>query len=193
MLKALFSSQTRIKLLKTFLSSPEEEYFIRQLTRLLNEQINSIRRELDNLKKIGLLRSRMKNKKKYFYVNTHFIIFHELRNVFVKATANDKNLKKDLEHLGDIDLALLSGKFVNDPNSETDLLIVGDIVTKKLEDYLSQDLDKSNMKFSVFSRADFDYRLEVKDSFVLDIIQNSNNIYLINKLKKSLDKLLEHQ
>jgi hypothetical protein len=51
-LKALFSSQTRVKLLSVFLLHPEEEYFIRQLTRLLGEQINSIRRELENLRRI---------------------------------------------------------------------------------------------------------------------------------------------
>ena len=64
-LKALFSSQTRVKLLKTFLLNTEEEFFIRQLTRLLEEQINSVRRELDNLKKIGFVRSRVRNRKKY--------------------------------------------------------------------------------------------------------------------------------
>jgi hypothetical protein len=53
MLKALFSSKARIKLLTAFLLNPDEEYFIRELTRKLDEQINSIRRELDNLKKIG--------------------------------------------------------------------------------------------------------------------------------------------
>ncbi len=57
-LKALFSSQTRVKLLSTFLLHPEQEYFIRELTRLLNEQINSIRRELENLRRIGVVKAR---------------------------------------------------------------------------------------------------------------------------------------
>ena len=74
MLKALFSSNTRIKLLNTFLLNTDEEFFIRELTRKLDEQINSIRRELDNLKKIGLLKSKVRNRKKYYYVNKDFII-----------------------------------------------------------------------------------------------------------------------
>ena len=58
MLKQLFTSQVRVKLLQTFVENPGEEFFIRQLTRDLGEQINSIRRELENLRKIGILESR---------------------------------------------------------------------------------------------------------------------------------------
>lgn len=192
-LKALFSSQTRIKLLKTFLLNEEEEFFIRQLTRLLDEQINSVRRELDNLKKVGLVRSRMKNRRKYFYVNPSFLLFNELKNMFIKSSANDKNLKKDIENLGNTDLAIISGQFVNDKDSEIDLLIVGDVVSKKVEDYVEKDLGKRSIQFSVLTRADFDYRLEVKDSFILKVLKNPNNIFLVNKMKKSLDKFTLHE
>jgi len=187
-LKSLFSSQTRVKLLKTFLLNQEEEFFIRQLTRLLDEQINSIRRELDNLKKIGLVKSRMRNRKKYFYANPEFLVFNELKNIFIKASANDKSMKKDLEILGNIELAILTGSFVNDNTAATDLLIVGEVVSKKVEDYIEKDLGKTNVRFSVLTKADFDYRLEVKDAFILKILKNPNNVFLINKMKKTLDK-----
>ena len=78
-LKALFSSQTRVKLLSTFLLHPESEYFIRELTRLLGEQINSIRRELENLRRIGLVKARHRNRKKYYKVDTEFSLYQDLR------------------------------------------------------------------------------------------------------------------
>ena len=81
MLKRLFTSNTRIKLLTVFLMNQDEEYFIRELTRKLDEQINSIRRELDNLKKLGVLKSRAKNRKKYYYVNKNFILLDELKGI----------------------------------------------------------------------------------------------------------------
>ena len=83
-LKALFSSQTRVKLLSTFLLHPEEEYYIRELTRLLHEQINSIRRELENLRRIGLVKARHRNRKKYYRVDPEFPLYQELRNIFSK-------------------------------------------------------------------------------------------------------------
>ncbi len=191
MLKALFSSQTRVKLLKTFILNPDEEFFVRQLTRLLDEQINSIRRELENLKKIWLIRSRSRNRKKYFHVNTSFLIYSELKNIFIKTSSDDKNMKKDLSKLWDCELAIISGKFVNDPKSDIDLLMVWNIVSKKVEDYIEKDLGKRNIKFSVLTEDDFNYRLEVKDSFILKILNNKNNIFLINKMKNTLDKYIK--
>src|SRR3989344_2473147 len=88
-LKALFSSTTRVKLLSTFLLHPDQEYFIRELTRLLDEQINSIRRELENLKQIGLVKSRTKNRKKYFRVDPEFALYSDLRSMFGKAAQGE--------------------------------------------------------------------------------------------------------
>ena len=91
MLKHLFTSKARVKLLTIFLLKPDDEYFVRELTRELDEQINSVRRELDNLKKLGLLKSRAKNRKKFFMVNKNFVLFNELRSIIIKATNSSEN------------------------------------------------------------------------------------------------------
>jgi predicted ArsR family transcriptional regulator len=54
MLSKLFGSKARVKLLKIFLSYPEKRFYIRQLARDLKLQVNSVRRELDNLEKIRI-------------------------------------------------------------------------------------------------------------------------------------------
>ena len=100
MLKELFSSNTRVKLLTLFLSNPDEEYFIRELTRKLDEQINSIRRELNNLKKVGMLKSRSKFRKKYFSINPDFLILEELSVIIHKCTDPRKELIKKMQALG---------------------------------------------------------------------------------------------
>jgi predicted transcriptional regulator len=85
-LKSLFSSMTRVKLLRLYLLSPEgAEFFVRELTRDLDEQINSIRRELENLEKIGLLTSRNRERKKYYRIDPKFPILEDLRNIFKKS------------------------------------------------------------------------------------------------------------
>ena len=58
MLSKLFGSKARVKLLKLFLSQPEKRFYIRQLARDLKLQVNSVRRELDNLEKFGLVTSK---------------------------------------------------------------------------------------------------------------------------------------
>ena len=55
MLESLFGSRTRVKLLRLFMSHPDQRWFVRELTRVVQEQINSVRRELDHLEHLGLI------------------------------------------------------------------------------------------------------------------------------------------
>lgn len=55
MLSNLLGSKARVKILKLFLLNTEEKYYIRQIARNLDLQVNSVRRELENLEKFGLL------------------------------------------------------------------------------------------------------------------------------------------
>lgn len=167
-----------------FLLDPDKEYFIRELTRRLDEQINSIRRELDNLKKMGLLRSRTRDRKKYYAVNQHFIAFNELKSIIMKALSSREHVSGKIAKMGKVDFLVLSGVFVDKP-SPVDLLLVGDIDRGQLEHYLNTECEaKRPVKFSVLSKEDFLYRLKCKDKFLHDIIQDQQNIIAIDKLRK---------
>ncbi|MCX6733455.1 MAG: hypothetical protein NTX63_01445 [Candidatus Peregrinibacteria bacterium] len=183
MLKRLFTSSTRIKLLTLFLLHPDEEYFIRELTRKLSEQINSVRRELDNMKKIGILKSKFKNRKKFYIVDKNFVIFQELRSIILKTLADHEAIAKKLSKCGDIDYMVLSGIFVN-KNSTVDLLIVGNNINRdKLESTLNSEVaTKRPVRYSILTKDDFIYRLECKDRFLTDILKDMENIIAINKL-----------
>lgn len=182
MLKRLFTSNVRIKLLRLFMLDPGGEHYIRQLTRDLDEQINSVRRELDNLKKTGLLRSKMKLRKKYYYVNTNFIFLNELRSIFQKAESSLPEIAKRIAGFGDVQVLIFSGIFL-DKNSPVDLLIVGSIDREKLTDYLNNQLPLSrSVKFTVMTPEDFSYRIKCKDKFVMDIVNDKENVTSIKKL-----------
>ena len=58
MLGKLFGSKARVKILKLFLLHPENKFYIRQIARGLKLQLNSVRRELENLETFGILISR---------------------------------------------------------------------------------------------------------------------------------------
>lgn len=186
-LKALFSSQTRVKLLSTFLLHPEEEYFIRELTRLLNEQINSIRRELENLRRIGLVKARHKNRKKYYRIDTDFLLYNELKAMFTKELQADSPIVASLKNLPGIKLVLLAGSFVGS-GSKVDLLVVGDIKKEMVEALLAQDPSLKSVKYSVFTEADFLYRLSLQDAFILDILSDTRHLMVINQLQKQIEE-----
>jgi hypothetical protein len=188
-LKALFSSQTRVKLLSVFLLHPEQEYFIRELTRLLNEQINSIRRELENLRQVGLVKARHKNRKKYYKVDTDFPLYPDLRSLFVKAVQGESPIVSSLKSLKGVRLILLAGSF-SGSDSKVDLLIVGDVSREVLEALLSQDQGLKSVKYSIFSEADFLYRLSLKDRFVLDILSDTRNVVVLNELQRQIEEAM---
>ena len=163
--------------------NPTEEYFIRELTRKLDEQINSIRRELDNLKHIGLLKTRTKNRKKYYYINTKFTIFDELRSIIVKAVSSNEGLIKDLQQMGEIKVLALAGQFVEKATTSVDMLIVGNMDKERLTQYINNELrTKRPIKFTVMTEEDYRYRVNCNDKFVSDLIKDEDNQIAINKM-----------
>jgi len=78
MVDQLFGSKTRVKLLKFFFANQDQEFFVRELTRLLDEQINSIRRELINLADVGVVGSATKDNKVFYSLNKKSLLYKGL-------------------------------------------------------------------------------------------------------------------
>jgi hypothetical protein len=187
-LKSLFSSQTRVKLLSVFLLHPEEEYFIRQLTRLLGEQINSIRRELENLDSIGLVKARNRNRKKFYKTDVDFIFYHELKSMFSKEIKGGEHpTVSSLKNLPGLLFLELAGSFTG-THSKVDLLIVGDIRKEVIELLLAQDPSMRAVKYSLFSKADFLYRLSLRDRFILEIVEDPRHTVVFNAIEKEIEE-----
>lgn len=184
MLKRLFTSNTRIKLLTVFLMNPDEEFFIRELTRKLDEQINSIRRELDNLKKLGLLKAKVKNRKKYYHVNKDFILIEELKSIIIKALSSNQSIAKEIEKMGDVKLLALSGLFVNKNTDSVDMLLVANNVDReKIANYINNDLRTQRpVRFTIMKEEDYLYRMNCNDKFLKDIINDSSTQIAIRKI-----------
>jgi DNA-binding transcriptional ArsR family regulator len=185
MLEQLFSSKTRVKLLKLFLNQKEDkDYFIRELTRVLGEHLNSIRRELTNLEDLGLVLSQEKDKKKYYSVNKDFILLPELKALLLKSRElGDQKLVQQLEKIGFLDLLILSGTFVGNTDSDVDLFIVGRVQKPKL-DKLIQTHEKDSgkdIRYTLMSKKEFQHRIDLGDRFIYTIL-NSRKITVINKL-----------
>lgn len=187
-LKALFSSQTRVKLLSVFLLHPDDEYFIRQLTRLLSEQINSIRRELENLRRIGLVKARHKNRRKFYKVDTAFPLYQELKSMFSKGIEGGESpTVKSLKNLSGVEFLLLAGAFAN-TESKIDLLIVGSVRKDSVEMILNHDAATKNARYSLFSKADFLYRLSLKDRFIVEVVDDPRHVIALNTIEREMDE-----
>jgi hypothetical protein len=82
MIEQLFGSKTRVKLLQLFYSNPNRAFYVREITRKIDEQINSVRRELSNLLSIGIITSDATNNRLYYEVNQSYEYYKPLAMVF---------------------------------------------------------------------------------------------------------------
>jgi len=71
------------------MKNPDKRYYLREISKLLEESLTPIRRELLNLKKIGFLRDMHVANLIYYQVNKDFLLFDELKSMVEKAIRNE--------------------------------------------------------------------------------------------------------
>ena len=162
MIEQLFGSKTRVKLLQLFYSNPNRSFYVREITRKIDEQINSVRRELSNLLSIGIIVSDSNNNRLYYEVNQKYKYYDPLQQIFSGGV--NKTIKKtqllsdedsyncnDLNSVGHIELAVFTGQFTRDDSAGVDILVVGDINPNALSKYVNDLEKKENKSTSVRS------------------------------------------
>ncbi len=185
MLEQLFSSRTRVKLLKKFLLNPESKFFVRELTREIDERINSVRRELENLVSIGFLITFNQEQKKYYQVNKDFLLYPEIEALIIKSQGliEDRILER-IRNIKQIKYCLLTGKFVRRVDTLTDILVVGDkIPVDKLKNILKL-LEKNfdqEINYTILSPHEFQARSQMTDRFIYNIL-NGQKIVVVDKI-----------
>lgn len=191
MVEQLFGSKTRVKLLQLFYSNPNRSFYVREITRKIDEQINSVRRELSNLLSIGIISSDTSNNRLYYQVNKKYEYYKPLHDIFSGITttaskgtnihAADSRIQL-VRQLGNVDLAVLLGHFTRDESAGVDLLVVGDINQTKLGKFIQllEVEEGRDIRYSVFSPDEFEYRLQIKDRFI-STVQTSKKEILVDQ------------
>jgi hypothetical protein len=189
-LKHLFVSQTRIKLINVLFYNSNEIFYVRQLVRLVDEEINSVRRELDNLKKSGIVSSEWRGNRLYYWANKSSPIFYDLLILANKNSGLGLKLQQKNETFSPIKLLLYNYKFAAGEKrgqDEIDLVIVGDLFSLKEVDSLikqEQELRGHEINYMVMDKSEFQMRKQKRDQFIVDfflscpvvIIGNSSEI-----------------
>lgn len=186
MLERLFGSQTRLLLLRLFLLRPPgTRFFVREMSRNLQKQINAVRRELSHLEETGILKSCPEDGKKYFMVNNEYYLYSELRNLLLKSHLRiERSLVRSISESGTIYYFILTGIFLERRNDPVDMLLVGDIDRQRLKILISQ-IEKQvdqEMNYTVLSLEEFQFRQSITDKFLVEILNNPK-ITVIDKLK----------
>ena len=204
MIEQLFGSKTRVKLLQLFYSNPNRSFYVREITRKIDEQINSVRRELANMLSIGIISSDTNNNRLYYEVNQSYEHYAALSAIFgsgslpTPVTApSAEGETQHLKALGNINLALLTGQLTRDERSGIDVLLVGDLNNTQIVKYIAELEEKEGkeLRYAVMTDDEFHYRQEVNDRFLalvlsskMQVLIDKNHLITAKPAKKKTEK-----
>lgn len=196
MIDALFGSKTRVKLLHLFMNHPGQSFYVREITRLVDEQINSVRRELSNMMEVGVITSDSSDNKLFYKVNEDYEFYTALRAIFANQpikedSDNNQNTSAEeerspysdiLSSIPSLRLAIIAGGLVKGSTSPVDILFVGNVTPARVKNVVGS-IEKSegrNFNFSILPYDEFYYRMSVRDRFITEIL-SSKRIVAVDK------------
>lgn len=192
MLNALFGSEARAKILNLFLLHPEQKYYLSQITRELKLTLGVVRREVESLVKFELITTEKNpeigsgkkitiDEQNYFSANKNFILYPEIKALFVKAQIlSSQKFINGLQKISQPKFLALTGLFTNQPEAQTDILIVGRVSRPaflKLIKDLEKDLGRE-INFTIMDEREFYYRREIMDIFLYNVLAGKNIILI---------------
>ena len=176
MLQKLFSSKLRVDLLSLFFGRPDEEFYVREIEKILQEDVGNISRELKNLEGIGLLVSRKKGNLKYYLLDRKFPLHDELRSIILKTKGAVGVLQGVLSGVKGVEFAFIFGSFatgLETARSDVDLMVIGKVPLDRLikilrepEEILGREINPS-----LFERREIEKRLQDKEPFISRVMR----------------------
>lgn len=182
----LFGSMNRVKLMKFFLLNQDESVSIIDLADRLRVKSKMITGELNELAKIGMIKSRVvvkqsessrakkKKKMKGFIAVKDFSLNEPLRNLLIDTSGTHiPDVVSRFAKVGKIGLFIVSGIFIHENDTVMDLLIVGDRLNRKTIEKKIKDLESEigkELRYAIFDTQEFIYRLNMYDKLLRDVL-----------------------
>ncbi len=190
MIDKLFGSKTRVKLLHLFMNHPGQSFYVREITRIIDEQINSVRRELSNMLEVGAITSETSDNKLYYQVNQRYEFYTALRAIFAaepiraeQATPAlsdgiNEQYRTLISEIPSLRIALFSGVLVRGSVSPVDILLVGNVSPTKVKAAVAmiEKLEGREINYTVLPYDEFYYRLSVRDKFITEVLAGKHSV-----------------
>lgn len=176
MLTRLFTSKVRVEILSAFFSYADKDLYVREIERLTGADYRNVSRELRNLEQIGFLVSRKEGNIKYYSLNKRFLLYPELKSIFLKTRGIVAVLIKALDSAQSIEFAFIYGSVAagdDTARSDVDLMVVGDMSLEELIKLLKtpEDMIGREINPSLYSINEIWKRVKDKDSFIVNVME----------------------
>ncbi len=183
----LFGSETKVKIMRLFLFSPEKVFSAKTIAQRVKSSSSKVRSELATLNRMSFIKRKKIRKPKGtgYTLNRDFKYLKPLENFLISAQSFPNNdLVKKISRLGSIKLIIISGVFIQNSDTRVDILIVGDNMKRGAMDRLIKGIESEigkELKYAYFSTEDFKYRLGMFDKLIRDILDYPHK-KLLNRL-----------
>lgn len=169
-------SKVRVKLFQLFFENPSEMWYVREITRKIDEEINAVRRELERMTQSGLVRSEDRGNRKYYSLNHGYEFFPELTRLVAKTTGLGYEIKKNRRKLGTVKFVMFTGKFAKHQkraHDEVDILVVGEVVLPEMAALIREEEKKRGheINYTVMSEEEYVFRRTRRDPFLISILE----------------------
>ncbi len=185
-MSVLLNTRLRKKLLAYSFTHSDENYYVRELSSLIDEDPGNLSRELRKLETEGLYTSFVKGKVKFYSVNKNYSLFKELKTIIFKTEGVEGSLKEIVLKYKGIALAFIYGSYAKNKEKKTsdiDLVVVGkfnrDRFTgdiRSLEEKLNREIN-----FTVYTEDEFEKERRKEGSF-LNLVLKDKFIILKGRL-----------
>jgi len=197
-LEKLFGGAGKVKLIKLFIFNPESAFDLKDVSERAKVSKEMARRECNGLLKMKLIKTKsffksIKSKKKPavkkrvggWALNRDFRYLEPLEEFLGAVNPfKDNKIVSRISRAGKIQLLLLTGIFIKNPESRIDLLIVGDSMKKNVLENAIKTIESEigrEIKYALFDTKTFQYRYYMFDKLVRDILDYPHR-KIINKL-----------
>jgi hypothetical protein len=139
----LISSKTRIKLLVRFFFNPSTMSYLRELAKEFDVSTNTVREELNQLTKTGLLKAHKNGRHVFYMANEEHKLFPELKSMVSKVMGIDQVIDGIVNRLGELECAFLIDDYAQGKDTGIiDLVLVG-----KIDQYHLNDLSRKTERY----------------------------------------------
>lgn len=185
-MSVLLNTKLRKKLLVYFFTHPDNSYYVRELSILIDEDPGNLSRELRKLEEEGLCASLTKGRIKFYSLKKDYPLFKELKNIIFKTEGVEGSLRDLILKYKCIGFAFIYGSYAKNKekdNSDIDLVMVGKFPHRHFTNEIRHLEAKLNreINFTVYSEEDFE-KEKIKDGGFLNLILKDKIIILKGKL-----------
>ncbi|MDD5258361.1 MAG: nucleotidyltransferase domain-containing protein [bacterium] len=178
----LINTKLRKSVLTYFFSHPDENYYVREIAAIINDDPGNLSRELNKLEKEGLFKSFIRGNSKYYSLSKEYPLYKEIKEIIFKTEGIEGSLRNIIAKYKGISLAFIYGSYAKEnenKSSDIDLLVVGqfplDEFTRKVRNLESKIGREIN--FTHYDKDEFKKETAKSGSF-LNLITNGKIIIL---------------